>query len=81
MNGKGLTQEEIDEIRGIIETMFYPMWLDALDEMEQEETQTTARIFAELSGASWQSPLAMAFVMFSAGIDKGMTLQEKLSAL
>lgn len=81
MNGKGqetISFEEAKELQGLIENIFFPMWQET--EMPTEETRIVAKKFADLTGAKWNSPLAIGFTMFVAGVNKGLEVAEDLHA-
>lgn len=75
-----LTDEEKDAYNGIIYCLFkeYVDEMDKQTEAERAEELETVAHFAEIEGAKANSPYAMLFLGFRAGVGKGLDFAARM---
>jgi len=64
------------QIAEAIERLYYPAWLKAVEELTEDFTKQCGKDFARITGATWNSPLAMMFTGFCMGMIKGCEIAE-----
>lgn len=78
-----LSREDKDNYNAILYCLFNE-WIDEIEEAsetEKQEVQEVMKHFAKIEGVKRESPLAMMFIGFGAGVTKGIELVTRIERI
>lgn len=80
---EGLTQEQITELQENIEQVYFPLWLEWIENPDPETIRIVTEAAGNYYGVPRNSPICLSFAGFAAGFVKGLDLcdaMEKMAA-